>query len=330
MWNTGNRVLANRPPDDFWYPATIRHIKDDRYFVIYDDGEDGFVSAKQMMPLNLEVGARLFAQRASATEYQPAEIIDKQGDDLHVAFDAGGMQWTPPAKVRVQPGMPHKSSPQVQELSWTIGDRVLACWFDLFWYTGAILSVEGSQVKVVFDHGGFAHLPGHHVHALELMPGLAVQGRWRAGPEFYPGKIDRIDGEIAHVVYDDGDEETTLIRLLRVERDDWLPDPGEQELGTGDRVFGLFFDGFWYPGIILSIDHKRLHVLFDDNDQAKLTWEKVKPLELSVGDRIFCRWKGGEFYFAGEIKRKKGERIFVNYDDGREEWTSVRLVRVEG
>src|SRR4051812_32950706 len=41
MWTTGDRVLAQRLPGEFWYPGVIRHIQDDRFFIIYDDGEDG-------------------------------------------------------------------------------------------------------------------------------------------------------------------------------------------------------------------------------------------------------------------------------------------------
>src|SRR5262249_43721303 len=129
--------------------------------------------------------------------------------------------------------------------------------------------------------------------------------------------------------YDDGDRETTLLRLLRLERDDWLPEVEPPDLAAGDRVLGCWFDGFWYPGIILSVEGQRVHVLFDDNDQAMLTWDKVRPLDVTVGDRVFCRFKGGPFYHPGEVVRQHGERIFVAYEDGREEWSSVRLIRLE-
>jgi hypothetical protein len=206
---------------------------------------------------------------------------------------------------------------------------VFACWFDLCWYAGSVLAVEGNQVSVVFDHGGQAVMPAEKVHAMELADGDRVLVRWQAGQEFFPGVIAHRDGEVVTVHYDDGDQETTLIRLLRLERDDWLPDATRADLGAGDRVLGCWFDGFWYPGIILSAEGKRVHVLFDDNDQAYLTWDRVGPLRIAVGDRVLCRWKGGPFYHAAEVARQNGERIFVVYEDGREEWSSVRLVRIE-
>ena len=73
--------------------------------------------------------------------------------------------------------------------------------------------------------------------------------------------------------------------------DDWLPDAEPTgDLGQGDRVLAQWFDGFWYPGIILTIQGKRVHLLFDDNDQAHLTWDKIRALDLKVGDRVFSRW----------------------------------------
>jgi hypothetical protein len=330
MWTKGDRVLAHRSPGKFWYPGVIRHIQENRYFIIYDDGEDGFVNDKQMMPFRLDLGDCVFARPQEQHDYEAARIMDRQEDRLHLQFADGTFGWTSPRQIRIQPDALKPKSRPAEEIDWRVGARVLACWHDLFWYAGSVLGVEGDQVSVVFDHGGAARLPARQVHPLELEEGERVQGRWKAGNEFFPGKIARRDGEVLDIDYDDGDQETTLIRLVRVERDDWLPDPAAStELGQGDRVLAQWFDGFWYPGVIMTITGKRLHVLFDDNDQAHLTWDKVGPLEFNVGDRVFARWQGGPFYHPAEIIRKHGERIFLNYEDGREEWSSVRLVRVE-
>jgi hypothetical protein len=330
MWTKGDRVLAYRAPGKFWYPGVVRHIQDDRYFIIYDDGEDGFVHDKEMMPFHLEIGDRIFASPSERHEYEPARIVDKQGDQLQLHYENGALDWASTERIRVQPDALKPKSMPAQSVDWRIGARVFACWYDLFWYAGSVLDVNGEQVSVVFDHGGGAKLPAGQVHPLELEVGDRVQGRWKAGNEFFPGKVARRDGEIVAVDYDDGDHETTLVRLVRLERDEWLPDAEPAAgLGHGDRVLAQWFDGFWYPGIILTIEGKRLHILFDDNDQAHLTWDKIGPLDLKVGDRVFSRWKGGPFYHPAEITRKHGERIFLQYEDNREEWSSVRLVRIE-
>ncbi len=321
MWTTGDRVLAQRLPGEYWYPGVIRHIQDDRFFVIYDDGEDGFVQAGQMRHLQFDLGSQVFARAGGDGSYRPARVVDMQGDNLQLHFEDGALAWTPTARVRLLPGASLARSRPTETVALSIGDRVLACWFDLFWYAGSVLALEEGKASIVFDHGGHAMVNVERVRPLAIEEGERVQARWKAGSEFYAGKIVRRDGEVVEIDYDDGDHETTLVRLLRLERDEWLPEADRAELGSGDRVLGCWFDGLWYPGIILTVEGKRVHVLFDDNDQAYLTWDRVRVLEVEVGDRVLCRWKGGPFYYPGEITRCHGERIFVQYEDGREEWT---------
>jgi len=331
MWQTGDRVLGHRGVDDFWYPGTIRHIDGERFFVIFDDGEDGFFLAKQMMPPDFQVGDRVFA-RLQGREYLPARITDVKDKEVRVRAANGADAWASFDKLRIRPDVwkvPGDEPQPAEPRDWKLGDRVLACWFDLHWYPGVVLSVENNQISVLFDHGAPAVLAAARVRPLELAVGDQVAGRWKAGGEFFPGQITALDGETLHIHYEDGDEEDTSVRLIRLQRDEWLPERSVHELSEGNRIFGRWFDGFWYPGIILAVEGKRLHVLFDDNDQANLTWDSVRPLDFDEGDRVFGRWKGGPYYYAGEITKKDGERIHIAYEDGREEWTSIRVVRLE-
>ncbi len=333
MWNTGDRVLAHRPPGNFWYPAVIRHIDGHRFFVIFDDGEDGFVQAKQMLQLDLEAGDQVFARKPPSKEYRPARIVDKMADQVQVRFRNGTLEWTGTGALRIQPE--NLKKPEAEEVDlqethdWKPGERVWGCWFDLFWYPGIVLGIDNDQIKVLFDHGNAGTLAPDMMRPFQVQVGERVQGRWQAGNEFYDGKIERLDGEMVHIHYDDDDEETTSVRLLRLKRDEWLPENPPSELAEGDRILAQWFDSFWYPGVILAVEGKRVHTLFDDNDQAYLTWDKVRQLDVEIGDRVFCRWKGGPYYLPGEITQKKGERIRVHFEDGQHEWTSVRLLRLE-
>ncbi len=54
MHKNGDRVLVLR--DDYWYPGTIRHVDAQRFFVICDDGEDGFFEAHHLTALKLGIG----------------------------------------------------------------------------------------------------------------------------------------------------------------------------------------------------------------------------------------------------------------------------------
>lgn len=367
MWAVGDRVLARRTPEEFWYPGIVRHVQEDRFFVIYDDGEDGFVHAAEMLPLKLGVGDRLFASHEKGRDFNPARIVDKQGDQIQVEFDGGRLAWISTARIRVRPPQPtasdkakadgvqaeieaepdeeldtpddanplaktprHRPAPDRPKRDWTIGDRVMSLWLDLYWYSGTVLDADDAQVSVLFDHGGHSLVPDDRVHTIEIEEGDRIEGRWKAGPQFFPGVVVRREGAVLHVQYDDGDEEVTLVNLIRLHRDEWLPEPNEVvDLGAGDRILGRWFDGYWYPGVILNAEAKRVHLLFDDNDQAQMTWDRVRPLDLEIGQEVQCRRQGGRMFFKGRIARRKGERIFVQYEDNQEEWTSVRLVRLE-
>ena len=206
---------------------------------------------------------------------------------------------------------------------------MLACWHDLYWYPGVILSLQGEQAHVVLDDGNQILTPADQLRPLTVNVGDRVHGRWKGGLQFFGGEVIGRNGQVVQLRYEDGDEETTLLRLVRLERDDWLP--GARACWSeGDRVLANWFDGNWYPGVVLAVENgKRLQVLFDDGDQALLLPGKIKRLEFQVGDRIYCRRQGGPIFYPGEITAQKGETIRVHYDDGEDETTTIRLVRLE-
>jgi hypothetical protein len=328
MWQTGDRVLGQRTQDECWYPGTIRHIDAGRYYVVFDDGEDAFASENQLHKLHLEVGDRVSVRAHGQGEYFPGKITRTRGDHYLVKFENGDEEWAALDSIRLAPERRKEQVAEKAAADWELGDRVLACWFDLSWYPGIVLAAESGQVTVLFDHGGLTPLPAARVRPLSLEVGDRIMCRWKGGPEFYPAKVMARDGEILHLRYDDDDKETTSLRLVRLERDHWLPGGPIKGLSEGDRIWGRRFDQLWYPGSIVAVEGKRVSVRFDDNDQAQLTPAEVKPLQFEIGDRVFCRQEAGP-YFPGEIVQKEEERILVRYDEGHEEWTSIRLVRAE-
>jgi hypothetical protein len=327
MWTTGDRVLGRRGEDNYWYAGTVRHIDGERCYVIFDDGEDALLAPAQLLPVRLQTGDAVWVRSEQDSTYKPAGIVAMKGDEICVRYDSGAEEWVRPARLRLQPGA-RRQAPKAAP-RWAVGDHVLACWHDLFWYPGAVLAVEGDSYHVCFDDGNQALVTADRLRPLEIDAGARVQGRWKGGPEFYPGEITSRQGEVIHVQYDDGDEETTLLRLVRLERDEWFG-PGELAgVAQGDRVLACWHDLNWYPGVVVSVNGKRIHILFDDGDQALVTPDRIRALAFRAGDRVCCRKKGGPFYSPGEITRINGEVIHVAYDDGEEEVTSIRLVRVE-
>lgn len=96
-----------------------------------------------------------------------------------------------------------------------------------------------------------------------------------------------------------------------------------------DRVLANWtHDEFWYPANIRAIDGERIYIQFDDGDKEWTTSNFLMEIDIEVGDRVYGRWKGGDYYYPGRIGDKKGEKIFIRYDDGDREWTNINMVRV--
>jgi hypothetical protein len=335
MWNIGDRVWGQKGSDGSWCSGIVRHLDDEsRAYVIFED-DDALLEDAKIRPFSAQAHQRVVARLPLESEFRQATILECADDKVRVRFADGAEDWTSYAMVRlpaqqasgsaIVPAAGERSEPQA---AWQTGDRVFAAWHDLFWYSGTVLDIRGEQVHVVFDQGNQALVVPERVRGLDLEAGERVFGRYKGGPEFFLGQVTDRKGEVVHVQYDDGDEETTLIRLLRLERDEWLPPSEIASVRQGDRVLGSWFDGHWYPGIVLTVDGKRTHVMFDDGDQAVLTADKVRVLDVKVGDHIFCRYQGGPAYFPGVVTTKDGEIIHIQYDDGDEETTSLRLIRL--
>ncbi len=332
MWKVGDRVLARRRPEVFWYPATVRHIDGPRYYVIFDDGDDGFAAAEDMIPCQFEAGDRVQVYQAAASNYLPARVVGTDTDTLTVRYMNKEEQPVAVAKIRVQPDVWKQAGLTSEEAArheWSVCDRVLACGRDLDWYPGVVLDVQGDRVRILFDTGNQSVLPLVKLRPLELATGERILCRRKGGPDYYSGTIAVIDGEKIVVHYDDGSRETTTVRLLRLRRDEWLPVGPGLRARPGVRLLAQADDLLWYPGTLQAMDGKRLQVTYEDGDEALVTPDQVRPLDIHVGSRIFCRRGGRPEFVPAEVTAREAQRIRVAYTDGSEEWTSLRMMRVE-
>ena len=87
-------------------------------------------------------------------------------------------------------------------------------------------------------------------------------------------------------------------------------------------------DDFWYPATIQQVDGERLYVRFDDGDKEWTVPDHVMEIDIDVGDRVYGKWQEGNYYYPGKVAEKRGEEIYVHYDDGDKEWTTISMVRV--
>lgn len=49
--------------------------------------------------------------------------------------------------------------------------------------------------------------------------------------------------------------------------------------------------------------------------------------QFDVGDRIEGNWKSGGTWYPGKIGRIQGEKVYIQYDDGDVEWTTLQYIR---
>ncbi len=109
-------------------------------------------------------------------------------------------------------------------------------------------------------------------------------------------------------------------------------DPGDLEVGA--RVQCDFKGlGKYYPGVIAGKEGDRVFVRYDDGDEEHTTIGQCRleadPAGLDVGARVQCDFKGLGKYYPGVIASKEGDRVFIRYDDGDEEHTTIGQCRLE-
>lgn len=213
--------------------------------------------------------------------------------------------------------------------NWRVGDRVLARWWDFFWYPGSLLGIGDKGFHVLFDDGDQRVVEELHLMALAVEEGEALFVRPKNQPQriYMPATVTRVKGEVIDVDFEDGNSEANT-RVSRARF--WRCPVGYANFSfeEGDRVLGQDMDGFTYPAEIVSIDNDKVIVQFLDGPERMLTPELIRKFAIEVGMAVQCRWKGGQQYFPGRIAAVDKERMHVHYDDGDQEWTSVRLVRL--
>jgi hypothetical protein len=272
-------------------------------------------------------GDKVLARRDGDDRWLPGTVrLIKEGKH-YVQFDDGvfelatalrSPQTPPPLPAAVHEPAVHGT-----------GDRVLGRWLDLWWYPATILYEENGRYQVQFDDGDQGLLMDNQILPLQPEVGEAVQCRPKEEVQlrYRPGRITRVAGEVLDVEFDDGDGETnTSVSRVRLWRCPVVVT--DFPFHEGDRVLGALPDGYLYPADLLISDSDRVVLQFLNGIQGAVTPELVSALSVETGMRVEGRWRGGQEYFPGEIDRLKGERLHVRYDDGDEEWTTVRLIRI--
>jgi hypothetical protein len=269
-------------------------------------------------------GDRVLARREGSESWLPGIIRFVKGENIYIEFNDGVFELATEVRPPDAAAAAESEPPR-----FVAGDRILGRWLDLWWYPGTILFEEQGGYQVQFDDGDRGILGENQILPLKLDVGDTVQCRPKEEVRlvYKPGTLTRVAREIIDIEFDDGDSETnSSISRVRLWRS---PFPIEHfSFNEGDRIVGRGRDGCWYPADILTIDGDRIVLQYLDGVQGILTPELIRPLEVAVGMRVEGRWRGGDVYYPGKIDQERGERIHIQYDDGDEEWTTVRLIRI--
>ena len=101
-WSIGQKVLAQWYPEVFFYPGTIKAAEGDKFHVQFDDGDQALVTPKQIAPLDIQVGSRVFARWKGGPAYFPGKVDQQDGSKIHIKFDDGDEEWTTISMIRVE------------------------------------------------------------------------------------------------------------------------------------------------------------------------------------------------------------------------------------
>jgi hypothetical protein len=103
------------------------------------------------------------------------------------------------------------------------------------------------------------------------------------------------------------------------------------ELKIDDRVECLWKNGStWYPGVIVEKTGKQVFIHYNDGDKEHTTIYKCRKVgsnaysgTLRKGSLVRCYWKGGSTLYSGVIAEKNGHQVFIHYNDGDKEHTTI-------
>jgi len=219
-WSKGDRVLAPWEPT-YLYAGTISKLAGDQAMIKFDDGDSGWVDVAAMRPLAFKRGQKVMCRRRTGPNYYMGEIRDVDGDNVRVRLDDGSDESTTVASLRVvveTPTMGAKTAAgsvgSTAAAPIREGDRVWALWGGQALFAGTVTKLRPGEAHVRFDDGDQAWVQLQVIAPLVIDVGMFVLGRWKMGPQYFPGTITEIQGERIHIKYNDGDKEWTTPAAL--------------------------------------------------------------------------------------------------------------------
>lgn len=101
-------------------------------------------------------------------------------------------------------------------------------------------------------------------------------------------------------------------------------------IGPGSAGMVEYRDtGQLYAAVVTeALPGGEVRVVFADGDTRTVSASSVKPDVLAVGMRVGARLRSWPRFVSGRVLRRIGHAVFVEFDDGDRQWTSIGLVRI--
>ena len=96
----------------------------------------------------------------------------------------------------------------------------------------------------------------------------------------------------------------------------------------GETVFARWApDGYYYPGVVDSIEENQVNIIFLDGDEAAVPVAHIIELETALNRlALEGNWQYGGLFYPGNLSNRVP--MIMNYDDGDVE--QVQLAQLRG
>ncbi|MGI8980294.1 MAG: tudor domain-containing protein [Pirellulaceae bacterium] len=97
----GEAVLGRWEPNGWWYPGKIEEIRDGKYRVVYDAGDESWLPAAQVLPYLPTFGDQVEAKWSRDGLYYKARLSHRDGHKVRVTWEDGTSEESTMDKLRM-------------------------------------------------------------------------------------------------------------------------------------------------------------------------------------------------------------------------------------
>ncbi|GMI35357.1 hypothetical protein TrRE_jg12489, partial [Triparma retinervis] len=215
--------------------------------------------------------------------------------------------------------------------------------------------VKESYIRKISGGGGLKHSPRGGKSSSSrndnidddgnLSRGDKIEARYRGGSKYYPGKIARDNRDGTYDIdYDDGEKERGVKKSYIKSTNSSFSSPrnanDDEPLERGDKIEARYRKGAkFYPGTVARVNRDDTYDIdYDDGEKesrvGRRLINKVRSKggglkhsprggdddDMSRGDKVEARYRGGSKYYPGKISRDNRDGTYdIDYDDGEKE-----------